>query len=268
MGLRLHAVAPSAGARWVRQGFALWWRRPLRFIGLFGFFLFGVLLLLSLPWIGPLLGMATLPLLTLGFMIASRSTLDGGPVQVAQFAEGLRVADPARRRAQLLLCGAYALGSAATMLLADWIDGGLFEQLQMALASSGSWRAPEVVAILEQARLSQGMLARLTLMTALAVPFWHAPALVHWGGQSFGQALFSSTLALWRARGAFVVYSLVWALLVLATSLLALLLVLAGIPAAANLLVLGSGLVMSVVFYVSLWFSFADSFGDDATTAG
>jgi hypothetical protein len=38
------------------------------------------------------------------------------------------------------------------------------------------------------------------------VPFWHAPGLVHWGSQGVGQALFSSTLAVWRCRGAFVVY--------------------------------------------------------------
>ena len=51
--------------------------------------------------------------------------------------------------------------------------------------------------------------------TALSVPFWHAPALVHWSGMGIAQALFSSTLAVWRCTGAFVVYSLCWAALIL-----------------------------------------------------
>ena len=42
------------------------------------------------------------------------------------------------------------------------------------------------------------------------MPFWHAPALVHWGDQGPAQALFSSTLAVWRSRGAFAVYLLSW----------------------------------------------------------
>ena len=48
MGLRLHPVAPRQGWRWVRQGFALFWRRPLAFSGLFMFFLFNALLLAAL----------------------------------------------------------------------------------------------------------------------------------------------------------------------------------------------------------------------------
>ena len=54
------------------------------------------------------------------------------------------------------------------------------------------------------------MLTRFGLAGALSIPFWHAPALVHWQGQSVGQALFSSTLALWRCKGAFFAYSLAW----------------------------------------------------------
>ena len=48
----------------------------------------------------------------------------------------------------------------------------------------------------------------------LAVPFWHAPALVYWDHHGCAKALFSSTLACWRNRGAFTVYSLVWFVLI------------------------------------------------------
>ena len=51
---------------------------------------------------------------------------------------------------------------------------------------------------------------RFGLAACLSVPFWHAPALVYWQGQGVGQALFSSTLAVWRCKGAFLMYSLAW----------------------------------------------------------
>ncbi len=50
----------------------------------------------------------------------------------------------------------------------------------------------------------------LVLLALLAVPFWHAPALVFWGRQGWAKSLFFSTMAIWRNRGAFAVYGLGW----------------------------------------------------------
>jgi hypothetical protein len=106
------------------------------------------------------------------------------------------------------------------------------------------------------------LVCRFGLIALLSVPFWHAPALVHWGGQSPAQALFSSTLAVWRSRGAFVVYLLSWLGIIVAfgvtTALLAGLL---GAREMAGMLLLPSVLIFSTVFYVSLLFTFHDSFG-------
>jgi hypothetical protein len=94
------------------------------------------------------------------------------------------------------------------------------------------------------------------------VPFWHAPALVHWGAQGVGQALFSSTLAVWRSRGAFLVYMIVWFLLVMGVGVLsALLFGLLGMRELGSLVAMPAGLFFSTLFYVSLIFTFNDSFG-------
>ena len=266
MGLRLHPVAPRQGLQWVRQGFALWARRPLAFVGLFTFFLFAVLLLMALvPVVGGPLGMALLPMLSLGFMIASRSAAAGGPVHALQLIDGLRHPDRTQRKAQWLLCGAYALGSLVVITTADWVDGGLFEALQREMAASGAGKvSPELEAILADPRLVQGMLVRIALAGLLSVPFWHAPALVHWGGQGALQALFTSTVALWRTRGAFTVFMLGWAAAMLVVAGLVVMLgTLFGARQALGILTLPIGLVFSAAFYVSLWFSFADTF--DAT---
>ncbi len=263
MGLRLHSVSPRQGARWLGQAFALWRLRPMAFVGLFMFFLFGVLALMLLPLIGPLLGLGLLPMLTLGFMIATRSSLQGGPVHVLQIIEGLRAPLRQQRTAQLMLCALYALGSIGVMELSAWIDEGVFEKLQIAMATPGT--KPAVVNdLLNDPRLANGMLARFGLAGLLSVPFWHAPALVHWGGQGVVQALFSSTLALWRAKAAFLVYALCWAALGVALLLLAMAMVMMfNSRQIVGLLVMPVGLTLSAVFYVSLWFSFADSFGQD-----
>ena len=271
MGLRLHPVAPARGWHWVRQGLQLWTRRPLAFVGLFVFFLFSVLLLMVvLPFVGGVLGMAMLPMLSLGFMVAVRSALAGGPVHVGQLLAGLRHPDRARRRTQWLLCGAYALGTIAVVTLADWVDGGSFEALQRAVADAGGdgKPSPALEAALADPRLLQGMVVRLGLAGLLSVPFWHAPALVHWGGQGALQALFSSSVALWRTRGAFSLYLLGWAgVMVTVGMVFSLAAALIGAKQLLGVLTVPVGLAFTAAFYVSLWFSFDDTFKDSADTA-
>ena len=106
------------------------------------------------------------------------------------------------------------------------------------------------------------------LCTACAAPGAVSPAdcsaarrSVAWADQSAGQALFSSTLAVWRCRGAFVVYGLTWFALMLAFGLVsAVLFGLLGLGQLASLLALPAGLFFSTLFYVSLIFTFNDSF--------
>ncbi|MDT7836381.1 BPSS1780 family membrane protein [Aquabacterium sp. OR-4] len=263
MGLRLQAVPPRQGWQWIVQGFALWRQRPLAFMGLFVIFLVGLLLLaLVVPVVGGAVGLGLLPLLTLGFMIASRSVLDGGPVHALQMIEGLRVGPPAQRRAQWLLCAGYMAGAMLVITLSDWADDGLFVALQRALAEGQPGKpSTEIDAILANPQLLWGMLVRLGLTALLSVPYWHAPALVHWGGQGALQALFSSTLAVWQARAAFLVYALAWLALLLAVAVVAMLATAAlGSAQWLSVLAMPLGLSFTAVFYVSLWFAFADSF--------
>jgi hypothetical protein len=261
--LQLHPVTPSQGLVWLRRAFTLFFRHPLAFCSLFVLFLLAVLLVVQLPYFGAPLTMMSLPLLSLGFMIATRSAARGGPVSPAQFLEPLRYAGP-RRRALIQLCLMYALATLAIMLLSDWVDGGRFEQLQVeAVKPAGE---PGLVVL--DGPLLWGLAVRFGLATLLAVPFWHAPALVWWGAQGPAQAMFSSTLACWRTRGALLTYSIAWAGLVMAFALLAALLFgLIGAHQMAGLAALPAALMFSTVFYVSLYFTFADTFGVDTQAA-
>lgn len=259
VSLRLRDVPAARGAQWVRQALRLFARKPLGFTALFTAFLFAALLALIVPYVGALVLLASMPVLTLAFMLASRDALADVSPTPALLVTPLR-ADARRRRDLLLLGLAYAVTTVIVAWVIDSVDDGAFGRLQAALSQGEAGRA-EAQALLESSGLQWGMVLRIALMGLMSVPFWHAPALVYWGGQSVAQSLFSSTIAVWRARGAFFVYALAWAAVVVLFSLLLTLVfsvldsrewvVLAAMPA---------GLMFSTVFYVSLHFTFVDSF--------
>lgn len=268
MALHLRTVEPRQGLLWLRRGFQAFFRRPLGFTLLFVVFLFAALVAMALPYLGGILVMMALPLLSLGFMVATRSLLADGAVHPGQFVEPLR-GDERRRRALIQLCTFYALGTLAIVALSEWVDDGRFDRLQhlMASADDSETTRAELDALLADSRLRWGVIVRFGLAALLAIPFWHAPALVHWGGQGALQALFSSTLAVWRNRGAMVVYIVGWVAMIGAFSVgVGLLFGLVGARQLAGLLALPAGLMFTCVFYVTLYFTFADVFGDTEAT--
>ena len=259
MPLLLKPVPALQGARWMRDGFRLFGKHPLAFSVLLVGFLLTALVLSLVPYVGPLLVVAALPLLSLGFMVASEAALAGKPVHPGHFVSPL-LNQPQRSRRQLVLCLAYGAITVLVMLISDAVDGGKFERLQRLMGESK--QAAEVERLLRDPQLFWGVVTRFGLIALLSVPFWHASALVHWGGQGPAQALFSSTLAVWRSRGAFAVYLLSWLGIIVVFGITTALL--AGLFSAremVGMLLLPSVLIFSTVFYVSLLFTFNDSFG-------
>lgn len=260
MPLVLKPVPAARGALWVRDAFTLYGRRPLGLTLLFVVFLLVAGLVASVPLIGPLVFAGLPPLLSLGYMVASQSALLNGPVTPASFIEPLR-GDPGRRRALLTLCALHAAGVVAIvglcMLIAD------FQPLDLpTVVSEGTSGSGELAELSRNPGLSAAAITWAVLGTLMSVPFWYAPALVFWGAQGVGQALFSSTLAVWRNKGAFCVYGLTWLAVIFGASLVSGLLAGAlGSTQVAGLLALALALLFAVVFYVSLLFAFNDSFG-------
>ena len=75
------------------------------------------------------------------------------------------------------------------------------------------------------------------------------------------QALFSSTLGVWQNRSAFAYNALLWASLVLGLSLtVSTLAALSGLGSLLPLIAMPLGLLLSTVFYSSLYFTFIDCF--------
>jgi hypothetical protein len=256
--LTLRSVPAGTGVHWVRQGFTTLARRPMAFVGLVSGFVFTMALSIRFPLLLMVL-VALLPMISLGFMNATRLVNDTSTSTLAAFVAPWRPAHP-QGRALLRMTLAYVAASVVAGLISSMVYGDSFGALVEAEMSE----KPSPGAISERLadpRLASGMLVQLGLATLLSVPFWHAPALIWWGGQGLGQALFSSTLACWRNRGAFVVYGLSFAGLVFLFTLLGgLLLGLLGAGPIAAMLALSISLVIPAAFYASLYFTFDGCF--------
>jgi len=256
--MKLNSVPPRQGVLWVQAGFRTFAKRPFAFAALLTSVLFIVLLVRLMPALVVLV-LPILPVIPLGFMIATRVTLGGGFPTLRVFVEPLRAERP--RVIALLKVGlVYAAAMFAMMWLADLLDGGMPAIELDAVPSAAS--APDAArTAAADAGPTFGMLLRFGATLLLSIPFWHAPALVYWDGQGCAQALFSSTLACWRNRGAFAVYALMWVGLAMASGVfVSLLVAVLGLPQLPLIAGVAVVLLIASVYYASLYFTFADSF--------
>ena len=252
--MKLRLVPARQGAAWVRQGFRIFFRQPLAYTALFFLFLFAAFVTASLPVVGVPVLLTLLPAVTLGFMIATQKTVSGGMPLPGVFLVPFR-REQGRVRAQLQLGAAYAVLSILVMLLADALDGGSMEALHEAMGN-GEDRPP-----VDEAALQWSLLLRFALALPVSLLFWHAPALIHWGGTAPMQSVFYSAVACWRNRGAFAVYFLSWAgVVALFAVALTLVMLLFGLPQLAALAAMPAALMFTTVFYASLYFTFVDCF--------
>ncbi|MFZ5548022.1 MAG: BPSS1780 family membrane protein [Pseudomonadota bacterium] len=261
MGLKLNDVPAAAGLRWVTLAATEYFRHPLAYTALFMSFLLALLLAMALPAVGGLLLLVVPPLLSLGFMMAAHASQKGAPPRLGVFAVPWKRQVPDRRRALLALLLVYAALVAGTMWLGQALsDGGLGQWF--AAYAKGDTPAEELNRLSELPGVAAGMLWCVALIALISLVFWFSPALVLWAGQGPAQAMFSSALALWRAKGAFLNYGLLWVGASVAMFVLGSLLgALAG-PAVAALLIAPVNLAVTCMFYISLYFSFRDCFGE------
>jgi hypothetical protein len=264
MGLRLRHVPPMQGSQWLRQAWAHYLKQPLGFSLLFLAYLLMASVIGAVPFIGSLLSLATVPLLSLAFMLATQDVIQGRRVRLGHLFAVAR--QPKKQRlTSLLLCLAFGFAVVVIIEIGVRLGGSELSEALKPLGAKEGGDAKQLMALLSHPAVGRLANTIWFLAALLSVPFWHALALVHWGGQTAAQALFSSTLALWRAKGAFVVYGLGWLGMVVLASLLAgigvgLLTAALGSPTFAMAFGALIFVAISAAFYISLWFMFRDSF--------
>lgn len=265
--MKLRVAASREGWVWTRNAFLIFLRRPLAFASVFAACLFAFMLLGLVPVVGTVVLLILPPTGSLVFMMATRLALAGKAPMPIAFAELAAAGRP--RLLELLKLGlTYAAATFLVFWISSLVDGGALEALLDSLPDPKT--TPEVTATrLGDPRLQAGLMLRLTLAGLLSVPYWHAPALTHWGRLGWLKALFFSSVAIWRNKAAFLVYGLAWAAAWML--LLTVISVSAGLFGQARMALIATPLtlVFSTVFYTSLWFTFAGcfQFGDDAEAA-
>lgn len=246
--MKLKLVPPRQGLQWVRHGLKVFFTRPMAF----------TLLLLIFMLVAPSVVLAVAPLATIAFMLATQHTLLGRVPTPAVYVQPLQV-DKSRTWAHVRLGLAYAACAVVVYLVAGAVAGDSLANLREAVVAN---KQPEEVAgLMSDPRLQYWYLVIMGGLGLAAVPFWYAPALIHWGGMGAAKAVFFSTMACWRNKGALAVYSLAWLGVGMAMSFAVVLLFgLLGMPQMALAAIVIGGLMLSAAFYASLFFTFADCF--------
>jgi hypothetical protein len=256
--IRLRSLPPATGLLWVRRGLRTFFRRPGGFVGLYLFVVAVLVVSMMLPAAVALIVVTLLPLLSLGFMLATEDVLNDLPLRPTVFWTPLTMA-PAARRSLLTIGLVYLAASLLLVFFADFVDGGEARRwMETLMTPRTDGRMPEVPPL---SGIGMAVLMFKTFgMALVSIPLWHAPALVHWGRQGAAQAMFSSIVSIWRTRGAFLVFGLGW----LAVFFLFMALTSIGAAVfgaiAVSLAAMTCLVALTAAFYVSTWFCFVDTF--------
>jgi hypothetical protein len=264
--VRLRSLPPAAGLFWIRRGLNAFMRRPLGFLGLFTVELICLVVAMLLPVALAMVATVLLPLIPLGFMLATEDVLDDEPLRASVFWTPLTMG-PSARRALLTIGMVYVIGNLLVAVLGDQLDNGqarAFMEKLMTPRTDG--KMPEMPPL--GAWGAAVLMLKMFGTAVVAIPLWHAPALVHWGRQGTAQAIFSSVVAVWRTRGALFVFALGWfAVLFGLTFAMSLVAVVIGAIPAAFVLAPPLMMMLTTVFYISIWFCFVDTFEITSTVA-
>ncbi len=248
----LQTVPARQGLQWALQGMRTFWRQPLAMSGLFFLFMALVSLVSMLPVVGGAIALVLMPSFTLGLMAATQTASEGNFPMPATLWLAMR-AGP-QRTPMLKLGALYAGGFLLLMASSVLVDGGLFARVYLA----GEPIRPELV---QTDSFQAALWVSMVLYVPLSMLFWHAPALVFWQGVSPIKSLFFSWMGCWRNKGAFLVYTAVWAAVFGAAAVLAMLAsTLMGDVQMTLSILMPLALLVAAMFFSSMLFTVKDCF--------
>jgi len=166
---------------------------------------------------------------------------------------------PQAARATLAVMGIYVVAVVVLAAIANAMDGGETARWLHAAMTPPPDGKPPAMPPVSAATVSSIRFVMLGL-TLVSVPLWYVPPLVHWGRQGILQAMFSSVVAIWRTKAAFATFVLGWLVVGVAYDGLMQLLAAAFGLEAVSLAALTGQMVLSITYFLSMWFGFVDTF--------
>ena len=254
--MKLQLFSARHGVVWVKLGIKTFFRQPLALSGLFFLFMTSMSLLSMVPIVGNVLALTLLPVATLGLMAATRETIKGNFPMPVVLLSGFR-AGRTTLRAMMILGVLYAIGFVVVLGASALFDGGKFATLYLVGGNLSS------EAFQDGSFEAAGLMA-LSLYLPLSLLFWHAPALVLWHGLSPTKSLFFSFVACLRNFWTMAVYAAAWFLVfVVVGTTIALLASLTGSEELVAAVLFPTAMLMASMFFTSMYFTFADCFGEN-----
>ena len=208
--MKLNSVAPKEGYSWIRQGIWLFKQNPLGFLMLVFLYVFVAQLAVLVPVIGIFAVLLLTPTLSVGFMTACRQAIQKERIRPTVYIVALQSTPVIRKRILQLGLVYSALILTLSFVLSMLVD---FELL-LPLMTGDKPITPEAVREIYLILFFGGL-----LYVPIAMLMWFSPVLVAWAEMSVPQALFSSALACWANRGAFLLYIAIWGAILIAIPL-------------------------------------------------
>jgi hypothetical protein len=251
--MKLNIVPARKGVEWATLGLRTFFKQPLALAGLFFMFIAAIAVIGLVPRLGGVLAMLLFPAAGLGLMAGTRDATEGRfPMPSRLFTGYVESSD--KGKGLLMLGVFYAAAVVLAISITALIDGGTFASLYLL---GGSIDRDLVM----KPDFQLAMWSMLLLYVPISALFWHAPALVHWQGFKPGKAMFYSWVACLRNWRALAVFGLTWAGLSLASSaVLSMIAVALGGPKVLQIVVMPLALLLGAAFFVSVYFSYRDSF--------
>ena len=231
----------------------------MEFSSLFLGYLFFMLVIGFIPYLGQVLAFVFLPLFTLAFMQACREVDQGNPVHPRLLFYGFR----SPRVVKLMQLGVlYFLAALAALAASILIDDGIFWQV---ITGQIELNAKTV----EETNMMGAMFFSILLYIPALLAFWFAGPLIAWQEMPLIKAIFYSFFASLKTWRVFVRYGLSWFVVggILPTFIS---LLIAGIAGNSNMIILimmPFSMILNIILYCSFYPTYKSVFGQPADTA-
>lgn len=209
--MKLNTVIPSEGYTWIRQGIWLFKKNPLGFLMLVFMYVFTAQLAVLVPVVGVFAVLLITPTLSVGFMTACRLAIQKERIRPSVYLVALQTSPLIRKRILQLGLIYMALILTLSFVLSMLVDFELLIPLMTSDKPISSEAIRQIYLILFFGGL---------LYVPVAMLMWFSPVLIAWADMSVAQALFSSCIACWKNRGAFLLYLTIWGAVLIAIPLL------------------------------------------------
>ncbi|RXZ33701.1 hypothetical protein D9O50_11390 [Oxalobacteraceae bacterium CAVE-383] len=252
----MQKLPATTGWRWIKQGFAIFAKKPAELTTLFILYFFMMVIIGIVPIVGQLAQLILIPVFAMTFMQASLNVEN----ELRVFPSLLLTAFRSPQRKTLLMLGMlYLLAALLAFGAAALVDDGTLWQL---LTSDGD---PDPAKIQQSHILLTVLFGALVYIPA-AMAFWFAAPLIAWQQMPLPKALFYSFFAVLRAGRAFLLYALGWiALGVILPFLVSRVLAqLTGSLFLPIIILMPLSISLSVAMYCSFYATYIEIFGKPA----